>query len=90
VNNFIQFFFILKWIKFVDRKLCKKNCLKLYKIFLDYESIYKKLKVIALVFWEQWKRKYNNDNDCCPSLIVCMLYIMCITCDYVNMFDYSR
>ena len=29
-------------------------------------------------------------NDCCTSLVVCMLYIMCITCDYVNMFDYGQ
>jgi len=29
-------------------------------------------------------------NDCCPSLVICMLYIMCITCDYVNMFDYGK
>jgi len=32
----------------------KKKYLKIYKNFLDYELIYKKLKVIALALWEQW------------------------------------
>jgi len=44
------------------------------KFFLDYESIYKKLKVIALVLWELWKRKCNNDKWLL-SFIECMYVI---------------
>ena len=34
----------------------------MYEIFLDYEWIYKEFKVVALVLWEQWKRKCNNNK----------------------------